>query len=251
MGKFDGMLFCTDFDGTLAVDGVVSEENARAVRYFQENGGLFTLISGRPVRTQRRVLTNIKPNTYVCGCNGAEISTLDESETVYRNFLKPFAKECHLRICSEIEGIVTFNVFTPQKRIPVEMCEYNEEYTKELLKHDVYKLVYAVDSRLSDSIKQRISDIVGDEFIVVRSSIRGIELINAEDCKGKAARRLANIVGADTLVCAGDYENDLRMIEEADIGYAVGNSCDALKAVADRITVNVEDHAIARIIEEL
>ncbi|MBQ2716718.1 MAG: HAD hydrolase family protein, partial [Clostridia bacterium] len=37
----------------------------------------------------------------------------------------------------------------------------------------------------------------------------------------------------------------------ADIGYAVGNATDSLKAVADRVTVNVREHAIAKIIEEL
>ena len=41
------------------------------------------------------------------------------------------------------------------------------------------------------------------------------------------------------------------MIEDADIGYAVENACDALKAVADRITVNVRDSAIAAVIEDI
>jgi hydroxymethylpyrimidine pyrophosphatase-like HAD family hydrolase len=41
------------------------------------------------------------------------------------------------------------------------------------------------------------------------------------------------------------------MVRDADVGYAVANAVDSLKAVADKITVSVEDAAIARIIEEL
>ena len=46
MGKFSGILICSDFDGTLAVGGHVVEKNIDAIRYFQENGGLFSVITG-------------------------------------------------------------------------------------------------------------------------------------------------------------------------------------------------------------
>ena len=43
-GKFFGYLICTDCDGTLTYDiGKVSEKNVRAIKYFQSEGGLFTL----------------------------------------------------------------------------------------------------------------------------------------------------------------------------------------------------------------
>ena len=41
------------------------------------------------------------------------------------------------------------------------------------------------------------------------------------------------------------------MIRDADIGYAVENAADSLKAVADRITVSARDGAIAKIIDDL
>ena len=36
MGKFSGILLCSDFDGTLAVGGHVVEKNIEAIKYFQE-----------------------------------------------------------------------------------------------------------------------------------------------------------------------------------------------------------------------
>ena len=59
------------------------------------------------------------------------------------------------------------------------------------------------------------------------------------------------MTGAHTLICVGDFENDIDMVRDADIGYAVENAVDELKAVADRITVNVNDGAIAKIIEDI
>ena len=53
------------------------------------------------------------------------------------------------------------------------------------------------------------------------------------------------------LVGVGDYENDLTLIRDADIGYAVENATSSLKAIADRVTVSVNECAIAKIIEDL
>ena len=44
---------------------------------------------------------------------------------------------------------------------------------------------------------------------------------------------------------------DADLIQAADIGYAVDNAPDWLKAVADRVTVDCSEGAIAAIIEEL
>ena len=79
----------------------------------------------------------------------------------------------------------------------------------------------------------------------------GIEGQNAGMNKGQAARRIAELVGARLLVCVGDYENDISMIKQADIGYAVGNAMPLLKEIADRITVEAGDGAIAAVISDL
>ena len=76
---------------------------------------------------------------------------------------------------------------------------------------------------------------------------------NSEADKGKGARMLADILGGvKLLVCAGDYENDISMIEQADIGYAVANAHPSVKAAADRVTKReCLEGAIAEIIYDL
>ena len=45
--NFDGILLATDIDDTLAYMGNISNENLDAIRFFVENGGKFTVATGR------------------------------------------------------------------------------------------------------------------------------------------------------------------------------------------------------------
>ena len=74
MGRFDGILLCSDYDGTLAgPDGKVSPENAQAIRYFTENGGLFTLATGRSPDFVRQMCAVLPLNAPVMCLNGGAI----------------------------------------------------------------------------------------------------------------------------------------------------------------------------------
>ncbi|MBQ7383776.1 MAG: HAD-IIB family hydrolase [Clostridia bacterium] len=251
MGKFDGILLCTDFDSTLYVNGAISEENFKAIEYFKKNGGLFTIVSGRPDWMLVDMLGAVRPNTYVCGLNGSVIGMLDGSDKVYESFVEDGLKEYHRIICRDIPEIKRFHYFTADKMTKVDREDFSDGLIREHNKNDMYKITYSVEAEHSNSVVARISEILDERYLVTRSSIRGIEMQNACDCKGAAVKRLERIVGADTLVCVGDFENDISMIESADIGYAVGNACESLKTVADRITVSAENHALAKIIEDL
>ena len=52
-------------------------------------------------------------------------------------------------------------------------------------------------------------------------------------------------------MCVGDYENDISMLKEADLSYAVGNALPRVKESAVRITVTNNESALAKIISEL
>ena len=63
MKKFEGMLFCTDLDGTLYNDEkTVSKQNLDAIEYFKSEGGLFTFITGRVPATSKNICNTIHPN---------------------------------------------------------------------------------------------------------------------------------------------------------------------------------------------
>lgn len=74
MGKFTGYMIVTDYDGSFAEHGEVSAENAAAVRYFQENGGLFTIASGRGPEFLFSRRASFVPNAPIVSINGTLIS---------------------------------------------------------------------------------------------------------------------------------------------------------------------------------
>ena len=259
MGKFDGILLCTDFDYTLAVKAKVSPENAAAIRYFQENGGRFTIISGRNPHFLKEHIEGFAVNAPLVGYNGALI--LDENaETVLfsggRNDLDALAFverfwETHPAILRVVPHDKTLYIGSLSRTD----CEGRVDTAEELRAKcslPLYNVICRVESEAAaESLRDEMTVAADDKFVIVRSWGKGVEVVNPWDLKGVAALRLKEMLGARTLVCAGDFENDISMVEAADIGYAVANAIPAVKAVADRVTVDCEDHAIAAIIREL
>ena len=88
MGKFDGWLICSDFDGTIYVDHALSDENCAAVRYFQENGGKFTFASGRFVSMFDGFCDKILPGAPIAGLNGAVIAEPCGGRVLYRGGIR-------------------------------------------------------------------------------------------------------------------------------------------------------------------
>ena len=122
----------------------------------------------------------------------------------------------------------------------------------ELLGKGVYKVIFVTDiPEKAIYIRDKVNVSGSDELISVRSWHTGVEVIGKSNTKGCAVRKVADAIGARLVVAVGDYENDASMIEAADIGYAVENATDSLKAIANRSTVDVKNGAIAAVIYEL
>ena len=85
MGKFDGILLCSDWDGTLCEGDVISKNNIEAIRYFQKNGGKFTLASGRYAGHFKRFENEISPNTDLI-CVGGSCIMSANGEILYERF---------------------------------------------------------------------------------------------------------------------------------------------------------------------
>ena len=253
MGKFDGWLICSDFDGTVYVDREISDENCRAIRYFQEQGGRFTFASGRFIFMFDEFVDRIRPNAPVAGLNGSIIgdpcgSRLYYSGGVERDPAIKFAFECLERY----SGVVSLLFYTPEELIKVKRGEsVDAAELAAKLPLLLSKVVLIVTPETSNDIFADVTERTAGTYAVSRSWVRGVELNSPNDTKGNAVLRIKEFTGASHLVCVGDYENDIPMIKAADIGYAVGNAVPPLKAVADRVTVDCRDHALAHIIGEL
>ena len=274
MGKFDGILLCSDIDGTLLMKDGLPEENVTAIKYFQENGGRFTLCTGRLFDFLDKYSDVLVPNAPFIAMNGTLIvdkttdtvlfecpleldpgkavtETLTELSYLKAAYVFPGGHSTMVKLTDTGD----FDVTRPDGEDTSVLKAQNADELNEIFgypERKIYKMVFTVKTELSDKAKAAIKKKFSD-FSVFRSWINGIELQSPLADKGKSARRLAVLLGdVKLLVCAGDYENDLSMIEEADIGYAVANAHPSIIKAADRVTKRTcREGAIAEIIEDL
>lgn len=253
MGKYSGVLICSDFDGTLYDGRQIPENNMQAIRELREGGGLFTVISGRPPMFLHDYFEEYSFGVPVGALNGAVLYDLDNERIVRESFMEgltpDFAKRCLAVAKASINAIV-FS-FEKELRIPSSSPELiTEELCKNTYKYLV-ELPRDVSKQVSDENFRAVAEVVGDKYDLVRSSYHLIEILDKRLTKARAALFLKEYTESHTLICVGDFENDLDMIRVADIGYAVANASENVKAVADKITVSAKEGAIASIVRDL
>jgi hydroxymethylpyrimidine pyrophosphatase-like HAD family hydrolase len=249
MGKYDGVLICSDFDGTLAWQTKVGRDNAEAIRFFQENGGKFTIVSGRyPKSVIEFCGEAVRPNAYICGMNGVCIAEPVTGIPVYESFLDSFAYAFCRKVVSAFPQIRTLCLHTDRGEICINAENGVPGSAPESDFSGIYKCLFIVDEADSDQVSTGIAAMTDGLYTPSRSWINGIEFQRLGEDKGSALMYLKSRLNADVTYGVGDYENDIPLIEAADVGCAVGNAVGLLRAAADRVLPDCRDGAIAELI---
>ena len=93
MGKFDGVLLCTDIDGTLLnTNRKVSQENKKALEFFKKEGGLCTFVTGRMPFFVSDIYDAMKPNAPFGCINGGGQPVQHDSVRNYKDLKSLRAK---------------------------------------------------------------------------------------------------------------------------------------------------------------
>ncbi len=247
MKKYNGILLCSDLDGTLSnSDGTISDENLEAIDYFCRNGGHFTLCTGRNPRFARRLKENgLNINAPLVALNGAMIYSFENEEILYEN---PIDK-------NQLFDVKTF-IADNKKYINITAFHSFESYSdfSEIGDKKLYKMVFVSDSPESSATLRRNFEKIGNgRYFVTNSWNTGMEILDKNSTKGECLKIIKKLVPFEVTktVCVGDYENDISMLKEADLAYAAGNALQSVKEIADRVTVTHDESALAKIISEL
>lgn len=265
MGKFDGILFCTDLDDTLLdKEKNVSKENLEAIEYFKSNGGLFTFVTGRTHLGIGGVLNQVEPNTYIGTLNGGSIYDHKQNKNImeielgegFVEILEFVDKEfcdigfevmCHDKcwICKTNDLVIKH---ITHEKLPLITCDYHNvpgKRGKVLLVGEIERINQLVEALKTHPMAER--------FDFVRSTRHYYEILPKGSHKGNLLKEIAklNNIDMNRTIAVGDNDNDIKMLEFAGCGYAVENANENAKKVADRITVSNLDSAIAKIIDEL
>ena len=256
MSKFDGFVICSDFDNTLRrSDQSISEENSRAIKYFQDNGGLFTMATGRHSDMIAEFSDFFVPNTYVIIMNGTMIYDIESKKVIFSCPMDDNALEIlhyivkKYPLLSEIRIHSSDDIVTWKQGIDADEIINT---VKNELKMPLYKEICVGDSNYISELKGDLEKFFGGKFSFDKSWPEGLEIHSTYSGKGVCVKKLKELLGENyTTIGVGDFENDISLIRDADIGVAVANATDSVKSVADIITVSNDEHAIAKIIYDI
>lgn len=246
MGIYSDILLTVDFDRTLtAPDSSIPERNLEAIRYFMENGGAFTVNTGRSL-PMTRVFREIVPvNVPLLLYNGsaaydletgtilnAALIPLDQGETIRRTMAQ------YPDMTVEIQGLDAHYIFEENPAWDAfsegNHCAWAHAQPEDdlgpFLKFSLYgQLRSASVSALYDytpeekarfdEVEQSLREALKDSCEVFRAAPKILDIHAKGVSKANAARALQQKLGRKILVCVGDGENDLSMLHGADFAF--------------------------------
>ncbi len=248
MGRFDGILICSDIDGTLADRRDVPQRNLDAIDYFQSEGGIFTLATGRNFRYLERLPLSV--NGPMITENGSRIFDpalgrtlwafpLDSSEILLEWVDRQPKKIVYLGFTDEfmdgVEGSVLETVLSHK--------------TGELL-----QIACGFDTEEEAvAFRDRAREVFGIRYDICRSWPTGVEFISPLGGKGNSLKCLKGALSdvVHTVIAVGDFENDRAFLQNADRAFAPENACPEVLQQAEKVLCNFREGAIGELIELL
>lgn len=264
MGKFDGVMIASDFDDTFfPASHVLPEANRQAVAYFQSEGGVFTIATGRAKTTFRPYLPIAKPNAPVILANGAQLydfsrDTLLEERTVPVTVAADLVELARLVPQVGIEAYHGEDIYIWN---PNQWTWYHLERAKctaeerEILTmpQPWGKVILHQDQDVLQKAQALIRQRWSDRYEAIFSNFHMLELTAKGVTKGGMVLALAQRLGVrrEDLYCVGDNQNDLPMLEVSAVPYAPADCTQEVKDWGARLLPSSEEGAIGGLVEEL
>lgn len=247
MGAFDGYFLYCDLDGTLFDDEKrVSDQNRSAIETFVSEGGRFGVATGRAPSIIGTIERELPVNAPCILLNGAGLYDLSQKRFLATH---PVDRACLEQVAERVVAVrenACVQVFTEnsifetnpnQRDDPQTLMEGLPVITTAMdqIQESALKLLIAHTSPNLDAIHAAVLEMdCIERFSVFRTADWYLEFVTAGVHKGTALldvrSRCSNV---KKILAIGDYNNDLEMVEFADIGGAPANAIDEVKAVAD------------------
>jgi len=252
---FSDILLTVDYDRTLtAPDSTIPERNIEAIRYFIDNGGAFTVNTGRSLPMAMAFMDKVPVNTPLLLYNGSAAYDTGKKEIC-------FMHEIQLDLWKTVEEVMAL---FPDLTVEVQSLDKHYDFRENpawdafsanncaygtakrgqdlgpFLKFSLYGEIRDVtvdhlfhgsaeELRRMDEAQALIQKTYDDYVIAFRAGPRIIDIHAKGVSKARSARELQQKLGRKILVCVGDGENDVNMLQAADYGYSPADG-----AAADR-----------------
>ena len=263
MKKFEHCILYSDMDGTLLNrEGVVSEENIKAIQYFVEEGGCFGVAIGRSQLNSLMFIEDLPVNLPCILYNGCAVYDFNKHQFLKMEELKKeglglFLQQVMLKyskISIQIYSSDMCHFITKEEQADPYHVESHQpcEFTSLDAIRSIPWIKILFSGHMED-LKTMNAEMLErglqNEIDYVYSSNIYLEYLPKGVSKGSALRYIREQMGNQyEFYAVGDYDNDLEMLEVADCGIAMGNAVPRLKEIANLVTVDHNDHAMEDII---
>lgn len=267
-------LLCTDMDGTLLGKAhEISDRNLEAIKKANEKGLKIAVCTGRLYSSAFYYAEKLGVKTPIISANGAFIREKDRDEIIYKSLLGIDRCKRIIEVCKKYKLVPhlhtphhvfsgaerysalnykEFNKYLPEdKKIHIEIVhdwnEILEKYEKEIV-----KAIIIEEENKENLLAAKKELIEMGDLEVVSSFSNNFEVMCKDVSKGRAVEILASYYGItnDEIICIGDNDNDISMIEIAGLGVAMGNGSEGAKKVANYVTDTNLNDGVAKVIEK-
>lgn len=249
MGRID--IIATDLDGTLLTDDKrISDVNKKAMREAAERGIHIVPATGRALHTMPESVLEMDCIQYAVTSNGAAIVDIKSGETLYKNqmsmniasqmiqyglemgiMVELFAEGKAYTLNKYMHDLENFGVNPRFIRWYEDTRNLVDDFSQVLINDITVENINFIFNNMDLIVEMRELISTNPEVALTNSLANNIEIGAKNSGKGIALEVLAEMLGSDMsrVMCLGDNENDIDMLERAGISIGMGNGQESVK----------------------
>ncbi|MCD7891760.1 MAG: Cof-type HAD-IIB family hydrolase [Ruminococcus sp.] len=258
------VLLLSDMDGTLLNSRKqISDTDRAAIEKFMALGGKFTVATGRTIQSFQSYLAKLDLKMPVIMYNGAALYDYGRGELLFTMPLPSEARTITREILTAMpqvggevlkaDGTYVFRN-NDYEALHTKLCGVEPYYTEldSVPEGGWLKVLFAMAPEDIPQIEIIVRQKGYSSVSFVKTSDIFYEMLPLGVTKGSALAEYRRFSGMEgfTFVSVGDFDNDIEMLREADLGAAPANAEDSVKETADIVLNNsCETGAVAELID--
>lgn len=284
-------LVAIDLDGTMLNKyGIITQNTKDVIKKVQEKGIEVVIASGRTINSVKNFSKEINSQNYFISGNGAITYDIKKDEILFENVLTKNKVLQVVKICDENSiyysvytenGIITKNLnYNTLYYYKENLNKEEKEKTHINIVQDIYSYIENRDEKILKimicdanqtvfkAIVKKLGEIKDIEILDVSHMSRKLikqgteeialeyfytEITSKDVDKWNAIERLINLLGIknEEVITIGDNANDIKMIKNAGIGVAMGESAAYIKEQANIVAESNDNDGVAKILKKV
>ncbi len=283
-------LIAIDLDGTMLNKyGIITQNTKDIIKKVQEKGIEIIIASGRTINSVKNFSKEINSKNYFISGNGAITYDIKNDKILYENVLSKNKVLQVIKICEENSiyysvytenGIITKNLnFNTLYYYKENLNKEEKDKTNINIVQDIYKYIDEKDEKILKimicddnqsvfkSILKKLGEITDIEILEVSHMSRKLikqgteeialeyfytEITSKNVDKWNALEKLIELLNItkNEVITIGDNANDIKMIKNAGLGIAMGESAPYVKEQANIVAESNDNDGVAMFLKQ-